>query len=263
MDSLWSVIAEIGIELHPDRIAAIAAKIETLVSVEQFAIAKTSFGPKADKDIVGRLDRAWNDSKDTSPRDIACALRGASAAASLLEKRGAVKLVWTGPSTGLVPVRHTEQVLCEVIESAKRRLFLVSFVAYEVDSIIRALRGAIGRDVQIDVLLESTTEHGGKLSYDSVKSMRRLLPSANIYVWQAGKKTDVGPLSGAVHAKCAVADGELAFITSANLTEAAMERNMELGVLVKGGELPLELHRHLEALISTKVVEKVEEEPLK
>jgi hypothetical protein len=36
-----------------------------------------------------------------------------------------------------------------------------------------------------------------------------------------------------------------------------MERNMELGVLVKGGELPFELHRHLEALISTKVIERV------
>ncbi|MCW5600026.1 hypothetical protein [Nitrosomonas sp.] len=35
--------------------------------------------------------------------------------------------------------------MCEVIEAAKGRLFLVSFVAYEVDSIIRALRGAIGR----------------------------------------------------------------------------------------------------------------------
>lgn len=53
------------------------------------------------------------------------------------------------------------------------------------------------------------------------------------------------------------ADGELAFITSANLTSAAMERNMELGVLVKGGELPFELQRHLEALISTKIIEKV------
>jgi hypothetical protein len=39
-----------------------------------------------------------------------------------------------------------------------------------------------------------------------------------------------------------------------------MERNMELGVLVKGGELPFEHHRHLEALISTKVIEKVNED---
>lgn len=258
MDDLLQAIAELGLELHPDRISTIAAKIETLVSVEQFALTKSSFGPNADKEIVGRLDKAWRSSNGISPRDVAFALRGASATASLLENRGAVDLVWTGPSVGQVPVRHTEQVLCEVIESAKRSLFLVSFVAYEVDSIIRALLGAIGRQVQIDVLLESSSEHGGRVSYDSVKTFQQLLPSVNIYVWCSTKKTGTGHLSGAVHAKCAVADGELAFVTSANLTAAAMERNMELGVLAKGGVLPSTLQRHLESLISTKVIEKVD-----
>ena len=260
MDDLLAVIAELGLELHPDRISTVASKIETLGSVEQFALTRSSFGPNADKELVGRLDRAWRNSKDTSPRDVASALRGASAAAVLRENRGAVELVWTGPSTGQVPVRHTEQVLCEVIEAAKRRLFLVSFVAYEVDSIIRALRGAIGRQVQIDVLLESSDKHGGRVTYDSVKAMKGILPSIDVYVWSSDRKSLPGQLSGAVHAKCAVADGELAFITSANLTSAAMERNMELGVLVKGGELPFELHRHLEALISTKVIETVNED---
>lgn len=89
--------------------------------------------------------------------------------------------------------------------------------------------------------------------------MKSILPSIDVYVWSSNRKSLPGQLSGAVHAKCAIADGELAFITSANLTSAAMERNMELGVLVKGGELPIELHRHLEALISTKVIEKVNE----
>ena len=62
---------------------------------------------------------------------------------------------------------------------------------------------------------------------------------------------------GSVHAKCAVADDRIAFLTSANLSEAAMERNMELGVLVRGGHLPEELHRHLEALVKTGVVTRV------
>lgn len=259
MDDLLAVIAELGLELHPDRISTVASKIEILGSVEQFALIRSSFGPNADKKLIGRLDLAWRNSREASPRDVASALRGASAAAALKENRGAVELVWTGPSTGQVPVRHTEQVLCEVIEAAKRRLFLVSFVAYEVDSIIQALRGAIGRKVQIDVLLESSSKHGGKVDHDSIEAMKRVLPAIDLYVWTSDKKSLPGQFPGSVHAKCAVADGELAFITSANLTSAAMERNMELGVLVKGGELPFELHRHLDALISTKVIEKVED----
>lgn len=47
-------------------------------------------------------------------------------------------------------------------------------------------------------------------------------------------------------------DGGVAFVTSANLTQAAMEWNMELGVLSPGGKVPLQLERHLEALITTK-----------
>lgn len=258
MDELLTVIAELGLELHPDRIATVAAKIDTLGSVEQFALLRSSFGPNTDKTLVSRFDRAWNNSKDTPPRDVSSALRGASATAVLRENRGAVEMVWTGPSTGQIPVRHTEQVLCQVIESAKRRLFLVSFVAYEIDSIIMALRDAIGRQVQINVLLESSSEHGGRIHHDSAKALQKILPSISIYTWSHAKKAIYSrQLPGAVHAKCAVADEELAFITSANLTSAAMERNMELGVLVKAGNLPLELHRHLEALISTKVVEQV------
>lgn len=259
-EDLYTVIAELGLELHPDRVSTVASNIEALGSAEQFALARSSFGPNVDKDLLERLDQAWHNNKDASPSAVASALRGASAAAILKENRGATELVWTGPSTGQVPVRHTEQVLCQVIEAAKIRLFLVSFVAYEVDSIIRALRGAIERKVQVIVLLESSDKHGGRVTYDSVKAMKGILPSIDVYVWSSEKKSLPGQLSGAVHAKCAVADGELAFITSANLTSAAMERNMELGVLVKGGELPFELHRHLEALISTKVIENVNED---
>ena len=110
---------------------------------------------------------------------------------------------------------------------------------------------------RIEVLLESSSEHGGKVDHDSVSAMKKFLPSIDIYIWDSKKKCLPGKFPGSVHAKCAVADGELAFITSANLSTAAMERNMELGVLVRGGHLPDELHRHLEALVATETVERI------
>jgi phosphatidylserine/phosphatidylglycerophosphate/cardiolipin synthase-like enzyme len=258
VNELWQVIAELGLELHPDRIAAIASKIESLGSLEQFALVKPVFGPNADKYMISRLDSAWRNAEQVRPGELAAALRGASATAVLHESRGSVEMVWTGPSTGMVPVRHTEQVLCEVIESARNRLFIVSFVAYEVSLIAKALQDAVGRQVQVDVLLESSTERGGKVTVDSVRTMKDTVPSANVYVWHVGtgKKVPASTM-GSVHAKCAVSDGKLAFITSANLSTAAMERNMELGVLVRGGHLPSELHRHLEALVNTEIVERI------
>lgn len=256
MDELWRVIAELGIELHPDRITTIANKIMTLGSVEEFALAKSSFGPNTDKEQVERLKCAWENASGTRSVEVAAALRSASVTSSLSHR--SAELVWTGPSTGMVPLRHTEQVLCEVIESAREKIFLVCFVAYEVPSIIRSLQDAVNRYVRINVLLEASTEHGGRVTVDSVKAMKEAVPSANIYGWNSHSlKSESGRFNGSVHAKCAVADGKLAFITSANLSIAAMERNMEIGVLVKGGLLPDELHRHLDALVATGTVERV------
>jgi len=258
MNELWQIVAELGMELHPDRIAAIASKIESLGSIEQFALVKPVFGPNADKSMIGRLDAAWREAKQVRPGELASALRGASATAALHERRGSVEMVWTGPSSGMVPVRHTEQVLCEVIEVARNRLFVVSFVAYEVATIIKALQDAVDRQVKVDILLETSTDRGGKVTVDSFKTMKAKVPSANFYIWHAGsEKKGFADSVGSVHAKCAVSDGKMAFITSANLSTAAMERNMELGVLVKGGHLPDELHRHLEALVATETVERV------
>lgn len=257
VDELLAVVAELGLELHPDRVRIVASKIERLGSVEQFALARPAFGPNVDKLLINKLGQAWHGAESMSPRDVANALRGASATAVEQQRRSSVELTWTGPSSGQVPARHTEQVLMEVINAAQRRLFIVSFVAYHVESIAKALTEAVERGVQIDVLLESSTAHGGRVDHDSAEAMRKAVPSARLFAWSAREKGAGDQYPGVVHAKGAVADGRVAFITSANLTSAAMERNMELGVLITGGNLPEELHNHLEALITTRVLEPI------
>ena len=253
---IWKVIADIGIELHPDRVNAIADKIAGLPSVDEFYRASSGFGPVANKPVMNALATAWQKDPGVSPLELAAALRGASGTASIIQKREAVEMVWTGPFTGLVASRHTEQVLLEVIGSARWRLFIVSFVAYDIDSVKKALKDAVGKNVKIDILLESSKAHGGKIDIDSINAFKKALPSANVYEWNSESKAS-DCWSGAVHAKCAVADGSLAFITSANLTRAAMESNMELGVLVRGGNLPEKLERHLEALVTTGIIRKI------
>ena len=52
------------------------------------------------------------------------------------------------------------------------------------------------------------------------------------------------------HAKGAVADGERLLVSSANLTEFALNVNMELGLLVKRGDIPARVQRHFDALMN-------------
>ena len=181
-------------------------------------------------------------------------LVGASNAYHKAKDEESVELVWTGPNTGLVSVRRTEQALLEVIEAANKELFLISFVAYEVPSIKKALNEAVDRNVKVAMLIESSEAHGGQNQADCVGNMRAAVPGATVYVWSTSSKDSEGGGYRIVHAKVAVADGKVAFITSANLSPAAMEKNMELGVLVRGDRLPGRLQEHFKALITTKVI---------
>lgn len=52
-----------------------------------------------------------------------------------------------------------------------------------------------------------------------------------------------------LHAKCIVVDREHAFISSANFTEAAQVRNIEVGVLIRSRLLASRLADHFEGLV--------------
>ena len=52
-----------------------------------------------------------------------------------------------------------------------------------------------------------------------------------------------------LHAKAVVADDEAVFITSANLTEAALDRNIELGGLIRDRAFALAVGSYFRNLI--------------
>ena len=177
---------------------------------------------------------------------------GATAAAQSIDASQSIDIVWTGPKTRHVPVRRTEQALIDLIASAEHEIFLVSFVVYEHKALIDALKIAHKKGVTIRALVEAPKAAGGNLEKgDPVKAMRKALPDAIVYVWvDRGAEFELG----AVHAKIAIADHDQALVSSANFTGRAMEQNMEAGLLVRGGSVPMQLSAHLEALIDTKVL---------
>ena len=57
-----------------------------------------------------------------------------------------------------------------------------------------------------------------------------------------------------LHAKAVVADDEAVFMTSANLTDAAFDRNIELGVLIRDRALAASVTSHFRGLIDREVL---------
>lgn len=246
MNSLWTLIAQIACEHQPQRIEQWARQIEQLPQPRSLQ----SILKGLDFKTATQLEHDWKAS-NLSGSALGAGLLAAAKTAQYARNQERIELVWTGP-TATVPVRHTEQVLLEVIRAATQRLFIVSFVAFKVKSVMQALNDATRNGIQISILLESSQDHGGILNVNAVEAMKTAVPTAFVYVWEDTSKNDyTGSLGGSVHAKCAVADGKTAFITSANLTSAALDRNIEAGLLVYGGEVPKNLDRLLGLLVKS------------
>ena len=54
-----------------------------------------------------------------------------------------------------------------------------------------------------------------------------------------------------MHAKCVVVDETAAFLTSANFTEAAQERNIEVGLLSHDARVATALVREFDAMVES------------
>jgi phosphatidylserine/phosphatidylglycerophosphate/cardiolipin synthase-like enzyme len=76
-------------------------------------------------------------------------------------------------------------------------------------------------------------------------SGKRLL---NIYFDPRALTMDVSKRA-VLHAKCIVIDGGVALVTSANPTPAAYTRNIELGIVIRGGTIPGQIASHFASLI--------------
>lgn len=239
--------------LSPSRIEALADRVRSLMPAETERSLHQLVTTPAARSALDRLLTTW-DKAAISGDVLAGILVGAAYARQQARRESSVELVWTGPTTPFVATRRTEQVLLDLIRHAQFDVFLVSFVAYDVSTVIDVLNVASARAVELRILLETSTSHGGSLSVDPIATMRSCVPSAALYVW-----TDrPAPFTeGRVHAKVAVADGTTAFLTSANLTGHAFEKNMEAGVVISGGHVPTDLRAHLHALIELKVIRQV------
>lgn len=254
MENLLDAVAAIVSLVSPDKVEAIASRIRGTDASKAIQSLNGVVGTPIAAEVINKLVEAWQITA-ISPSELASMLLAASHVFTKVAAEQSSELVWTGPTTPFVSARRTEQALLQVINAAKSTLFITSFVAYDVSSIVKALNEASNRGVIISMLLELSQDHGGSISIDVIGKMKVMVPASRIYAW----KDKAEPFSdGRVHAKVAVADGAICFITSANLTGYAMEKNMEAGILVSGGQIPTLLENHLNALVIAEVVSAVE-----
>jgi cardiolipin synthase len=212
---------------------------------------------------LAQLHRAWKSAPNVAPQSLGWALASAEAMDEWHRTSSQADLVWTGPLGPGSTFRRTDQALLEVIERAKRRLLVVSFAVYRIEAVQRALIAATDRGVTIQLLLETNAASGGRYGGDPLSALHtEVVDRVDILVWPLEQRPRAmsrsgEPLWGVLHAKCALADEHLLLVSSANLTEAALGFNIELGVLIEGGELPSQVGRHFAELVQQGALSKV------
>jgi phosphatidylserine/phosphatidylglycerophosphate/cardiolipin synthase-like enzyme len=203
-------------------------------------------GPAAEE-LIAALLKARR--ADAVPDATAAAyLRG------LADGHGQVESVWSGPETFRVPVRATGQVLAELAETAKRELVLVTYSAKPYGPLLERLSAAIARGVRVSVVVETLAGAGSALAGTEPAAAFATVHGIELWHWPRGRRTEQ---SAKMHAKIAIADRVGLFVSSANLTQSGVDKNLEAGLLVRGGSAPRRATEHLDELKSAGILERL------
>ena len=150
-----------------------------------------------------------------------------------------IEMLWSGPPPAdYLPARRIDQALYDLIANAKREILLVTFAAAKVERLAAALMEAAARGVKVRLVLEFAEASEGQLSFDALHAFpRSLVEAAEVYFWPVGKRErNQAGKPAKLHAKLAVID-DAVLLSSANLTDDAFSRNLELGVKLVDAEV--------------------------
>jgi phosphatidylserine/phosphatidylglycerophosphate/cardiolipin synthase-like enzyme len=178
-------------------------------------------------------------------------LRGVASAHDQLTTAVTVETVWSGPSSHAVPVRATAQALIEVIAEAKQELLIMTYSARPHDDIRAALAGAVSRGVAVTIVVETLAGAGSALAGSEPAAAFSAIPGIQLWHWPIAHRTES---SSKMHAKLAVADRRVLLVSSANLTQSGVAKNIEAGLLVRGGAAPERAAEHVAQLKTNRIL---------
>ena len=170
----------------------------------------------------------------------------------------APELVVSGPEVPGHHARDTRRVYEELLGSAERSLWISTFAFFDgpraFDVVARRMDAR--PELRVVLLLNIQRRPGNTTAPDHLvrafadQFWKREWPGTRRpAVFFDPRSLEEGGPSGVLHAKGVVADEETLYLTSANLTEAALDRNVELGLLVRARQLAATVAQRFQALI--------------
>lgn len=172
-------------------------------------------------------------------------------------------LVWSGPEVPGLPARDTRRVYEELLGSAEHSVWASTYAFFDGPKAFDALARRMDECAHLRVMLLLNIQRRRGDAAPADQLVQRFADRFWAVDWPGRSRPSVfydpraldpeGP-AGVLHAKALVVDDEAVFITSANLTEAALDRNIEIGVLVRERALAASVSRHFQGLIDRDIL---------
>lgn len=172
-------------------------------------------------------------------------------------------LVWSGPEVVGLHARDMRRVYEELLASAERSLWVSSYVFFDGPKAFATLAQRMDAvpELRVTLLLNIQRKRGDTTVAEQV--VRRFADRFWSEEWPGASRPtifydpralDPDHPSGVLHAKAVVADDKTVLVTSANLTEAGLDRNIELGLLSRDRSLAASVVVHFQALIERRLL---------
>lgn len=158
--------------------------------------------------------------------------------------------------------RATRRVVEELIGGAERSLLVSSFVFFDGPRAFDPLARRMEERPALEVTLLLNIQRQRRDPAPSDQLVRRFADRFWKKDWPGDRRpavfydprsldpaAEAGGDGGVLHAKAVVADDESVLVTSANLTEAAFDRNIEMGLVLRDRPLALSVSARFRALI--------------
>ena len=198
-----------------------------------------------------------------SGRGCAAWLRGFDQVAS---RRTAPDFVWSGPEVAGLHARDTRRVYEELLGSAARSAWVTTYAFFDGPRAFEVLARRMDETpgLAVTLLLNVQRKKGDTTDADHLVS--RFADRFSTEEWPGSdrpqvfydpRSLDLNGGAGVLHAKAVVVDDEAVFVTSANLTEAALDRNIEIGLLVRDRTLAATMTRHFTTLTKQSLLQRL------
>jgi phosphatidylserine/phosphatidylglycerophosphate/cardiolipin synthase-like enzyme len=251
------------LSLAPTELNALAASIRSgRITLPCSAHSLQRIVGTADGESISRRLEALA-SLGMSPEAMsACLELVGQSAASRPSLEDLVDLVTTGPEAVGVANRSTGVVVADLFRSAQRSVLVAGYAIYQGQRIFQTLAERMERcpEMHVRMFLDVPRSRGDTSAISNqiarfVQAFKTSqwpdrAPMPHVYCCEQIMETENGK-PGSLHAKCIAVDDQRVFVSSANFTEAAQERNVEVGLLVRSAVLSERLTRFFEALVDS------------